>query len=129
MYRRNQTDFVSTNVKNRQFPNFVSSRKYLTNFFDRSKIILLHLAIPTGKSVVRLGIFRGKLVQPLSGDDVHTLKALNIFPRHLFQLRIRRDDVQHRLHIAVGVFVIDNLFEIERPPLDLVGERVFELAE
>ncbi len=56
-------------------------------------------------------------------------KSLDIFPRHLFQLRIRRDDVEHGLHVAVGVFVVDDLFEIEGPPLDLIGKCVFKLTK
>ena len=47
-------------------------------------------------------------------------KALDIFPRHFFQLRIRRNYVQDRLHVAVVVWGVDHLFEVERAAFDVV---------
>jgi len=56
-------------------------------------------------------------------------ERFDIFAGHLFQLRIRRDDVQDLLHVAVGVFVVDDLFEVERAAFDLIGEGVFQFGK
>src|SRR5262245_39528593 len=55
-------------------------------------------------------------------------KPSNKLPRHFLQIRIRRDDEQKGLHVRIVIRGVNDLFQIELAPLDLIAERMFEFA-
>src|SRR5215475_5741462 len=55
-------------------------------------------------------------------------ESANKLTRHFLQIRIRRDDEQKWLHVRIVERRVDDVFQIELAPLDLIAERVFEFA-
>src|SRR5437764_301892 len=89
---------------------------------DRPVQLLLNFAWLLVKKLVKIPLEQNDLsyipvhINSTQSCPIEQLSAetLNILPRRFLQIRVRRNDVQHGLHIAVGVIVVDDLFEIER---------------
>jgi hypothetical protein len=71
MHRGNQSNFVASNIKRREFPNLVGVRKGLAQLREIQKPAFSHNGVPTCKRRFGVRVLFRELVQALSRNDMH----------------------------------------------------------
>jgi hypothetical protein len=71
MHRGDQSNFVASNIKHREFSNLVSVRKSLAQWREIQKSAFSHNRVPPSKRRFGVRMFFRELVQALSRNDVH----------------------------------------------------------
>jgi hypothetical protein len=68
---RNQAIFVTPYIEHRLVINLIGTWEYLAQMGKIDKALGFHDSIPVFQSALCVWMLPGKLVQPLTGDDVH----------------------------------------------------------
>ena len=71
MHRGNQSNFVATDIKHREFSNLVGVRKGLAQLHEIQKPAFLHNRVPMRKRRFSIRVFLRELVQTLPRYDMH----------------------------------------------------------
>jgi hypothetical protein len=71
MYCGDQSNFVASNIKNREFSNLIGVRKGLAKLREIQKPAFSHNRVPTGKRRFGVRVLFRELVQALPSDDMH----------------------------------------------------------
>ena len=75
MHRRDQSNFVASNIKHCEFPNFIGVRKDFAQLRKIQKPSLAHDRVPTRESRFGVRMFLREFIQALPCDDVHYWRA------------------------------------------------------
>jgi hypothetical protein len=75
MHRRDQSNFVASNIEHREFSNLVGLRKSLAQLREIQKTALSHNPVPTREGRFGIRVFFRELVQALPCNDVHYWSA------------------------------------------------------
>ena len=75
MHRRDQSNFVASNIEHREFSNLVGLRKSLAQLREIQKTALSHNRVPTREGRFGIRVFFRELVQALPCNDVHYWSA------------------------------------------------------
>jgi len=71
MHRGNQSNFVASNIKHREFSNLLGVRKGLAQLREIQKPAFSHNRVPTCKRRLGIQVLFRELVQALSRNDMH----------------------------------------------------------
>jgi len=71
MHRGNQSNFVATDIKHREFSNLVGVRKGLAQLHEIQKPAFSHNRVPMRKRRFSIRVFLRELVQTLPRYDMH----------------------------------------------------------